>query len=102
MKTALKIAYGTFAVIVAIGIIGYMNADHSDDPDIYDITMESTYQKVINDAIQQYEIVKRTGNEIESSVQAGIVAAAYLQAKDEINYNKWNAIQKQHDKAAGL
>ena len=50
---------------------------------------------VAADAVKQYEIVKRSGSAMDAYVHAGIVAAAYLQAKDEANYQKWQAIERQ-------
>jgi len=38
----------------------------------------------------------------EICVQAGMVSAAYLQANDEPNYQKWKAIEKTDCKTAGL
>jgi len=35
-------------------------------------------------------------------VQAGIVAAAYLQAQDEVNYKKWKNIQEQEAQNIGV
>lgn len=56
--------------------------------------------KVITDAKNQYNMVKRNGNEIEASVYAGFVAAACLQAGKESEYRQWSAIAAQHDKRA--
>lgn len=64
--------------------------------------MDEIHNQVADDAIKQYEIVKKDGTEIECYTQASLVAAAFLQAKDEANYNKWKEIEKQHAKAAGL
>lgn len=65
-------------------------------------SMQEIQIQVANDAVQQYEIAKRSGNKIDIAVQASLVCAAYLQAKDEVNYKKWKAIEKQADKDAGL
>jgi hypothetical protein len=64
--------------------------------------MDEIHNQVADDAIKQYEIVKKNGNEIECYTQASLVAAAFLQAQDEANYNKWKEIEKTHAKAAGL
>lgn len=58
--------------------------------------------KVADDAVDQYNIAKRQGDKIQICVQAGLVAAAYLQAKDETNYNKWQAIKKSDCNTAGI
>lgn len=65
-------------------------------------TMQSIENKVAEDAVTQYEIAKNQGDKIQTCVQAGLVSASFLQAKDEENYNKWKAIEKQDCKAAGL
>ncbi len=59
-------------------------------------------QHVAKDAKKQYEMTKRQGNAIEQCVQAQFVAAAYLQAKDEVNYQKWQRIKQQDCSNAGL
>lgn len=64
--------------------------------------MDDISNQVAEDAIKQYEIVKKSGTEIECYTQASLVAAAYLQAKDEENYQKWKNIEKQHADAAGM
>lgn len=58
--------------------------------------------KVADDAVDKYNIAKRQGDKIQICVQAGLVAAAYLQAKDESNYNKWQSIKKSDCRAAGI
>lgn len=58
--------------------------------------------KVADDAVIQYNIAKRQGDKIQICVQAGLVAAAYLQAKDEANYNKWQSIKKTDCNNAGI
>jgi hypothetical protein len=41
--------------------------------------------KVASDAVEQYRIAERQGDKMQICVQAGLVSAAYLQAKDEVN-----------------
>lgn len=60
------------------------------------------YQQVANDAEEQYYIAKRHGGAADICVQAGIVSASYLQAKDEANYEQWKSVQKSECAAAGL
>ncbi len=64
--------------------------------------MDSTYDKVSSDMVAQYDIAKKQGDPIQTCVQAGMVSAAYLQAKDEAKYNEWKAIEKTDCKAAGI
>jgi hypothetical protein len=65
-------------------------------------TMDSVYSQVVADSIEQYEITKRGGDKIDICVHAGLIVAAYLQAKDEINYQKWKRIQKADCDTAGM
>ena len=46
------------------------------------------------DAVRQYNIAARNGSPIDICVQAGIVAAAYLQAENEAEYARWKKIEK--------
>jgi hypothetical protein len=59
-------------------------------------------QQVAADAVKQYEIAKRSGSAMDAYVHAGLVCAAYLQAKDEANYQKWKAIERQEGIRAGM
>lgn len=58
--------------------------------------------QVAQDAEEQYNIAKRNGNKMDAYVHAGMVAAAYLQAKDEPNYKKWKEIENQEAKAVEM
>lgn len=55
-------------------------------------SMEDVKKQVALDAETQYEIAERNGNRTDKCVQAGFVAAAYLQAQDERNYARWKQI----------
>lgn len=80
------------ATSVASDIVTNMAADQ----------MQSIENQVAKDAEEQYYIALRQGDKMQIAVQASMVSAAYLQAKDEPNYNKWKAIEKEANKAAGL
>lgn len=67
-----------------------------------DAQMDSAYDKVSSDMVAQYEIAKKQGDKMQICVQAGMVSAAYLQAKDEAKYNEWKAIEKSDCEAAGI
>lgn len=64
--------------------------------------METAHNQVADDAVQQYQIAKRQGDRIQICVQAGMVTAAYLQAKDEASYQSWKSIEASDCRAAGL
>jgi hypothetical protein len=64
--------------------------------------MQQIKNKVAEDAVAQYEIAKNNGDKMQTYMQAGMAAAAYLQAKDEANYKKWKAIEKQAGQDVGI
>ena len=67
-----------------------------------DMQMDNIHNKVADDMVAQYDIAKKQGDAMQTCVQAGMVSAAYLQAKDEAKYNEWKAIEKTDCKAAGI
>lgn len=58
--------------------------------------------KVIDDQVLQYNAAVRSGSLNDRCVQAGFVASAYIQAKDEPNYQAWSGIRNNECKAAGI
>lgn len=64
--------------------------------------VDTVFSQVATDAVTKYEIAQRGGDKTQTCVQAGFVVAAFLQAKDEANYQKWLVTQKADCKAAGL
>ncbi|HEY6877127.1 MAG TPA: hypothetical protein VI299_03870 [Polyangiales bacterium] len=57
---------------------------------------------VARDAVKQYEIAKRSGSPMDACVNAGMMAAAYLQAQDEAGYQRAKAVEKADCEKAGL
>jgi len=64
--------------------------------------MQQIENQVAEDAVKQYNIAKEQGDKMQICVQAGFASAAFLQAKDKENYNKWKAIEKSDCEAAGV
>ncbi len=62
----------------------------------------NVYEKVLIDAVDQYNIAKRQGDPVQVCVQAGMVAAAYLQEKNESSYQSWKTIEKSDCAHAGM
>jgi len=59
-----------------------------------DKELQRINDKVAADAVEQYNIAKNSGgSSIDMCVQAGVVAAAYLQAKNDIEYSRWKSRQ---------
>jgi hypothetical protein len=64
--------------------------------------MASIYRSVSDSAAQQYYIARRQGDPIQICVQAGLAAAAFLQAQDEPNYRAWKNKESWDCAAAGI
>jgi|SRR5690554_632695 len=64
--------------------------------------MSGIHSQVAKDAVNQYNIAKQQGNPVQICVQAGLVSAAYLQAEDQPNYNRWKSIQAADCEKAGI
>lgn len=56
----------------------------------------------VDDQVQQYNWAVKAGSQNDRCVQAGFVASAYIQAKDEPNYQAWSGIRNSECKAAGM
>ena len=65
-------------------------------------TMREIENQVAQDSIVQYNIAKRNGSQMEVCTYAGMVAAAWMQAKNEAEYARWRQIQSQECRAAGI
>lgn len=68
----------------------------------YSDRMQAIYAKVSYQAEQQFFIAKREGDLMQIYTQASLVCAAYLQARDEVNYNKWKIVEKHYARKIGL
>jgi hypothetical protein len=58
--------------------------------------------QVAQDAEKSFQIAVEGGDAMDAYVQAGLVAAAYLQANDADNYKKWKEIEKTLVRKVGL
>jgi len=64
--------------------------------------MDSIHRQVIKDSIDQLNIAIKGGDPIDICVYAGMLSAAYLQAKDEEGYIKAKAFEKKACENAGI
>lgn len=67
-----------------------------------DREMKNIEVEVADSAVQEYHIAKQQGDPIQTCVQAGLVSAAWLQVKNQSEYNKWKAVEKQDCSSAGM
>lgn len=89
-----------FVVLIFIGIIA--SGGESIAEDHVKKEMEKMEDQVAADFVEQYNIAVRNGSAMDAYAAAGMCAAAFLQAKDETNYQKWKKIEAEHGKAIGL
>jgi hypothetical protein len=65
-------------------------------------SIEDIYKKVALDAVGEYTITSRSGSAVDRCVQAGVVAAAFLQAKNGAAYEQWKITEASDCRAAGI
>jgi hypothetical protein len=58
--------------------------------------------KAVNDQVQQYNAAVKAGSQSDRCVQAGFVASAYIQTRDQANYQAWSGIRNSECRAAGI
>ena len=90
--------------IVSLGVflyLGYMFYGGGVEKEAAE-TMRTIEQQVATDSEVQYNITKQSGTAIDQCVHAGMVAAAYLQAKDQSSYATWKAVERRDCDAAGV
>lgn len=86
----------------AAGDAGFVAAVEAVQVAAVDRELAKIHDKVATDAVAQYEIAKRQGDRIQTCVSAGLVSAAFLQAKNEPKFTEWKATEKADCAAAGL
>lgn len=95
-----SIVGGIVGILFAIGALWYFFGGELEWQAAKDL--QQIEQQVADDAVKQYEIAKRSGSAMDAYIHASLVAAAYLQAKDEASYKKWKEIEKQEGIKAGV
>lgn len=93
-------ARAILSAVVAIGAVWYFFGGGLEKHAAS--TMGDIEVQVAKDSITQYEMTERSGSSIDKCVHAGLVAAAFLQAKDETNYRKWKSLESSDCEAAGI
>jgi hypothetical protein len=75
---------------------GVLNKMPTRDP------LREIHEKVVRNAEHEYSMVVRSGGAIDVCVHAGLVAAAYLQAHDDLNYQRWKTTERSDCELAGV
>lgn len=100
MKKVFKI--GCLALIIIGGIVFGLVKQGVEEGPVNSSFMQQIENQVARDAVKQYEIAKKNGSTVDAYVAAGLVKAAYLQAEDEENYQKWHKIEQDLARQLGL
>jgi hypothetical protein len=81
-------------------IVGALSGCSSPSPEQ---TLKSIKDSTALDLAEQFHMAAKNGAKpMEQCVQAGIVKAAYLQAKDEKQYQVWTALEQISCEEAGV
>jgi ribosomal protein L40E len=86
--------------IVAVGFIWFYFGGGLEKQAAQD--MGKIQIQVARDMVDQYNIAKTSGTPIDVCVHAGMVSAAFLQAKDDYNYALWKRTESRDCDAAGM
>lgn len=93
--------YRNLVLVMSVVLFGYSTLSF-----LYLSTANShtpiTPSKAIVDQVVQYNNAVKVGSPNDRCVQAGFVASAYSQARDEANSQAWSGIRNEECKAAGL
>ncbi len=79
--------------VVGIAIVANMSPDKIED---------DIHKEVAADSIEEYDLAKKHGDKMDVCLRAGMVAESFLQAHDEVEYQKWRGIERADCKRAGL
>ena len=93
--------FRTFALVVGLVLVGYTTLTFLGTA-AAGTKAQTIPTKVVQDQVAQYNFAVRAGSKSDRCVQAGFVASAYIQAKDEPNHEEWERIRQDDCKAAGL
>lgn len=96
MKKLIKrifVGAGVFSFLCLVGVFFFTMTS---------VSHNSISRNVASSFEEQYNLARKAGNVMDICVQAGLVKAAYLQAKDEKNYAKWTQNEAHDCAAAGL
>jgi hypothetical protein len=93
---------GLAAVLGVLGVVAYFTIGREAEHKYVAASMADIHTQVAADAVAQYGIAKRQGDLMQTCVQAGFVSAAFLQAKDEAQYDTWKATERDDCAKAGV
>lgn len=93
--------FRTVALVVGLVLVGYSTLTFLSTA-ATGVHAQAVPSKVVDEQVSQYNFAVRAGSKFDRCVQAGFVASAYTQVKDEPNREEWERIRQDDCKAAGL
>jgi hypothetical protein len=93
--------FKAYVLVLGLSLLGYWTLGLFNTP-LVGSQIPTTSNKVVADQVTQYNIAVRAGTKMDRCVQAGFVASAYSQAKDEPNSEEWTRIRHDDCTVAGL
>ena len=93
--------FRTIALVVGLILVGYSTLTFLGTA-ATGARAQAAPTKVVDEQVSQYNFAVKAGTMSDRCVQAGFVASAYTQVKDEPNREEWERIRQDDCKAAGL
>jgi hypothetical protein len=93
--------FRTFALVVGLILVGYSTLTFLGTA-AAGPKAQAVPSKVVDEQVTQYNFAVKAGSKTDRCVQAGFVASAYSQAKNEPNREEWERIRQDDCRAAGL
>ncbi len=90
------------AFIIIIFVLSILLAMAMPSPEEVDQAVTDIEVQVAEDAEAQFKMVRASGTLIDQCVQAGLVAAAWLQAQDAGKYDQWKDVEERACANAGV
>src|ERR1019366_5331162 len=97
-----KLLVAILSLCAIVGTFVILSQLSSPTGPVVETQMQSIADKVASDAVDQYQITAKSGGPMDRCVQAGMVSAAFLQAKNDAQYSTWKKIERKDCKAAGV
>jgi hypothetical protein len=89
------------ALIVGLLLAGYSTLTLI-NTSLISAKSQTPSNRVVEDQVAEYNMAVKAGSRTDRCVQAGFVASAYNQTRDQANFQKWVNIRHNECQAAGL
>lgn len=93
--------FRTFALVMGLLLVGYSTLTFLGTA-AAGPKAQAIPSKAVDEQVTQYNFAVKAGSKTDRCVQAGFVASAYSQTKNEPNREEWERIRQNDCKAAGL